>query len=66
MTKIVNDSHARYCSNCGKKVEKHITFKGYIFCSQQCRESFRTPRERVIGGSERRNWRGGKAKRAAG
>jgi hypothetical protein len=33
MTNPVNASHARYCSNCGKKVEKHIRFKGYIFCS---------------------------------
>ncbi|MGA2460654.1 MAG: hypothetical protein ABSF82_04475 [Candidatus Bathyarchaeia archaeon] len=57
MTEIVNDTHAKYCSNCGKKIEKPIQFKGYFFCSQECRESFATPRGRV---------RGGKAKRAAG
>jgi predicted nucleic acid-binding Zn ribbon protein len=66
MTEIVNDTHAKYCSNCGKKIEKPIQFKGYFFCSQKCRESFTTPRGRVRGGKNRRNWRGGKAKRAAG
>ena len=44
MTEVANESHIKYCSNCGKKIEKPVLFKGYVFCSDECRESFTTTR----------------------
>jgi hypothetical protein len=41
---VANGSHMEYCSNCGKKIEKPILSKGYVFCSDQCRESFTASR----------------------
>ena len=40
MTDSANETHAKFFSNCGKKVEKPVLFKDYVFCSDQCRESF--------------------------
>jgi hypothetical protein len=41
---VANRTHMEYCSNCGKKIEKRILSKGYVFCSDQCRESFTASR----------------------
>ena len=39
-----NETHMKYCSNCGKKIEKPVLHEGYVFCSDQCLESFIRPR----------------------
>ena len=39
-----NETHTKYCSNCGKKIEKPVLHEGYAFCSDQCLESFIGPR----------------------
>lgn len=41
---LANGTHMEYCSNCGKKIEKPILSKGYVFCTDQCRESFAADR----------------------
>jgi len=41
---VANGTHAEYCSNCGKKIEKPILSKGYVFCSDECRDSFTVSR----------------------
>ncbi|MFI5449251.1 MAG: DUF2116 family Zn-ribbon domain-containing protein [Candidatus Bathyarchaeia archaeon] len=44
MTETAKETHMKICSNCGKKIEKALLFKDYVFCSEQCRESFTTAR----------------------
>ncbi|MGA3109158.1 MAG: DUF2116 family Zn-ribbon domain-containing protein [Candidatus Bathyarchaeia archaeon] len=44
MTAKTNETNLKYCSNCGKKIEKPVLHEGYAFCSDQCRESFTQPR----------------------
>ena len=44
LSEVSNGTHVEYCSNCGKKIEKPILSKGYVFCSDQCRESFTASR----------------------
>ncbi|MCJ7456026.1 DUF2116 family Zn-ribbon domain-containing protein [Candidatus Bathyarchaeota archaeon] len=41
---MANETRMKYCSNCGKKIEKPILSKGYVFCSDKCRESFTASR----------------------
>lgn len=45
LSEVANKDNMKHCSNCGKKIEKPILFKGYVFCSEQCRESFTTARQ---------------------
>ena len=67
MTETAEEAHRKYCSNCGKKVEKSIEFKGYVFCSDQCRDSFTIPRgEGSRSKDDERKWRGKAAKGDAG
>ena len=67
MTERANEAHRKYCSNCGKKVEKPINFKGYVFCSDQCRESFTIPRgEASRSKNDDRKWQQGAEKGDAG
>ncbi len=44
LNEAVNGTHVKYCSNCGKIVEKPVLSEGYVFCSEQCRKSFTTHR----------------------
>jgi predicted nucleic acid-binding Zn ribbon protein len=67
LTQQANEAHMKYCSNCGKEIEKPILFKGYVFCSNQCRESFTTPRGRGPTVRKKgRKWRSKGTKASAG
>jgi endogenous inhibitor of DNA gyrase (YacG/DUF329 family) len=67
LAETANDARGKYCSNCGKKVENPIKFEGYVFCSDQCRESFTIPRgEGSRSKDDERKWRHGATKGDAG
>jgi endogenous inhibitor of DNA gyrase (YacG/DUF329 family) len=40
LSELANETHMKRCSNCGKNVEKPVLFRGYVFCSDACKESF--------------------------
>ncbi|MEM2936079.1 MAG: DUF2116 family Zn-ribbon domain-containing protein [Candidatus Bathyarchaeia archaeon] len=37
---IADEAYTRHCSNCGKRIKRPILYRGYVFCSKKCRESF--------------------------
>ncbi|NIR86251.1 hypothetical protein GWO13_01240 [Candidatus Bathyarchaeota archaeon] len=37
---MADEAYAKRCHFCGKKIEKPVLYKGYVFCSTKCRESF--------------------------
>ncbi len=58
VSETANEAHRKYCSNCGKRVESLIEFKGYVFCSDQCRDSFTLSRgDGSRSKSDERKWR---------
>lgn len=37
---MANESHVKRCFNCKKKIEQPVLYKGYAFCSEQCKKDF--------------------------
>lgn len=34
-----DEAYVKHCHFCGKKVQKPVLYKGYVFCSEECKES---------------------------
>jgi hypothetical protein len=67
LTETADETHLKYCSNCGKNIEKPVLFQGYVFCSEQCRESFTTRGGRDLSGKRSgARWQSKREERAAG
>ncbi len=39
-TALANESYIKNCGNCGKKIDKPVLYKGYVFCSNECKNAF--------------------------
>jgi len=37
---MADEAYVKNCYFCGKKVERPVLYKGYVFCSMKCKESF--------------------------
>jgi len=37
---MADEAYVKHCRFCGKKVERPVLYKGYVFCSAKCKESF--------------------------
>lgn len=44
--KVADEAHMKYCSFCGKKISDPVLYRGYVYCSNQCKESFILSKER--------------------
>lgn len=38
---LADEAYIKHCMSCGKKVEKPVLYKGYVFCSQECLDAFK-------------------------
>jgi hypothetical protein len=43
---VADEAYVKYCSFCGKKVETPVLYRGYVFCSAQCKGSFISSKEK--------------------
>jgi predicted nucleic acid-binding Zn ribbon protein len=37
---MANETHIKKCFNCSKKIQQPVLYKGYVFCSEKCKEDF--------------------------
>lgn len=37
---MADETYVKHCHLCGRKVEKPVLHKGYVFCSEKYKESF--------------------------
>lgn len=37
---VADESYVKRCNNCGKRVKRPIFYRGYVFCSNECKEAF--------------------------
>jgi endogenous inhibitor of DNA gyrase (YacG/DUF329 family) len=44
---IADEAYIKHCHFCGKKVKRPILYKGYVFCSEKCKESFISSGEKI-------------------
>ncbi|MBI4258102.1 MAG: hypothetical protein HY619_04030 [Thaumarchaeota archaeon] len=40
MTELADEAYVRRCQLCGKAIKKPFFYRGYTFCSEECRSSF--------------------------
>jgi endogenous inhibitor of DNA gyrase (YacG/DUF329 family) len=36
---LADETYIKRCSQCGKKLGKPIFYKGYVFCSEECKKA---------------------------
>lgn len=62
MTETANEARMKVCSNCGKKVEKALLFKGYVFLFRSNAENrSQSHDEAMLGACTERNKKGSSA-----
>lgn len=37
---LADETHIKRCNFCGKKIDIPVLYRGYVFCSIKCRDSF--------------------------
>jgi endogenous inhibitor of DNA gyrase (YacG/DUF329 family) len=37
---LADETYIKQCSICGGKISKAIFYKGYVFCSSECKKAF--------------------------
>jgi endogenous inhibitor of DNA gyrase (YacG/DUF329 family) len=45
---LADETYIKQCSNCGGKIIKPIFYKGYVFCSSECKNAFLEAKEGPI------------------
>lgn len=43
---LADETHIKRCNFCGKKIDIPVFYRGYVFCSIKCRDSFISSREK--------------------
>lgn len=43
---LADETHIKRCSFCGNKINTPTLYKGYVFCSTKCKDSFISSREK--------------------
>lgn len=45
---VADETFVKRCNNCGKRVKKPVFYRGYVFCSNECKKAFisRDPKPR--------------------
>jgi len=40
MGELANEVHVKKCMQCGERITQPVLYKGYVFCSIGCKETF--------------------------
>lgn len=40
MSELADETYVKSCFKCDRKIQQPVLYKGYVFCSQECKKEF--------------------------